>query len=267
MSDNEQIVYPTSAALAVEKRSDWVKPARYGLPWTRQELAKCCSMFSRGVPLLEMVKELRRPASGILAKLEALSFLRRNVASGQYLYTDYRGLVGGVAVRQRFNDMRADLNSPFCQFSLARLQDYRTPLNNVPLAPTTGEFDSLGVPTTPLPVGAASGSAGSLTGYASPSGIVGCDIGNIASSNSSSTRSFTMSQITTDTTVPVKSLDLVFGKDAKTMTDSDFLAAIRKLEEQIADLGKIKASSKKVKDTIKQLTEDLAKVIALYDAS
>lgn len=235
----EKLLYATKAALFIEHSPTWIKPARYGLPWAKAELRQCFSLFATQTSLSDMVKQMRRPASGIVAKLEAGGFLQRNSAENEYYIKPFSGFKGYEAAMQRYNAYALAADSPINSGSVANVRDYSLRLES-------SLYRECTLSTTNT----------NIVKYVKENALTfsnGVTMPNIS--------------VIVDSAVPVQTIDVVFGKDAKTMTDSDFLAAIRKLEDQIADLGKIKSSSTKIKDTIKQLTEDLTKVIALYDAS
>ena len=285
-----RIEYPSSEALAVEKKPNWVKPRRFGLPWTRYELQNVACALAKGYPLTKIVEGMERPASGILAKLVALKFLEQDVSSRAYFFQPLGSLSGLDAAKRLYAAMKLDTNSPFYKHDLGDLKSYyisQMALQQATLhfLAETGPYSDTaagtviqsGNPTTVITtdgtsygVGNWATTASTLVGISQPLGIVGSSLplGNLTVSNSSTTslKVNNMSQITVDPTVAVQSLDIVFGKDAKDMSDADFLAAIRKLEDQIADLGKIKASSKKVKDKIAELSANLIKVVDLYDS-
>jgi hypothetical protein len=67
--------------------------------------------------------------------------------------------------------------------------------------------------------------------------------------------------------VPYKTVNYVFGEDVTTMTEQNFLAAIRKIEGQIADLKNINVKSSKLKSKIEVLIDQRDTVVDAYDAS
>ena len=266
-----QIEYPSSEALAVEKKPNWAKPRRFDLPWTRYELQNVACALAKGYPLTKIVEGMERPASGILAKLVALKFLEQDVNSRAYFFRPLGSLSGLDAAKRLYAAMKLDANSPFYKHDLGDLKSYNVSQMALQQASLhalaeTGPYSS-GTSTVITTDGFSIGAENWTTAASSIVGI-SQPLGSLTVSNSSTTslKVNTMSQITVDPTVAVQSLDIVFGKAAKSMSDADFLAAIRKLEDQIADLGKIKASSKKVKDKIAELSANLIKVVDLYDS-
>lgn len=62
-----------------------------------------------------------------------------------------------------------------------------------------------------------------------------------------------------------KTINYVYGKATNEMSDAELIDAIRKVEAEIEDLGKIKTESKKIAEKTKQLQEQLKNIIAELD--
>ena len=58
----------------------------------------------------------------------------------------------------------------------------------------------------------------------------------------------------------------IFGNDVKNMTEEGLISAIKRVEEQIADLKAVKTKSKKIAANVAKLEEALASIVAELDA-
>ena len=58
----------------------------------------------------------------------------------------------------------------------------------------------------------------------------------------------------------------IFGNDVKNMTEEALIHAIKRVEEQIADLKAVKTKSKKIAANVAKLEEALASIVAELDA-
>lgn len=67
-------------------------------------------------------------------------------------------------------------------------------------------------------------------------------------------------------TVPFESKDYVFGQDVANMNANDLLAAMRRVEAEIAELKDVKTKSKYVEGKIKELEDGLARIVEKLDA-
>lgn len=69
-------------------RTDNVKRARHGLPWTPAEYASLERLFVAGHDLKHISEALLRPADGVISKLQHCGFIRYNPANNRYLVTN-----------------------------------------------------------------------------------------------------------------------------------------------------------------------------------
>ena len=58
----------------------------------------------------------------------------------------------------------------------------------------------------------------------------------------------------------------IFGNEVKNMTEEALIGAIKRVEEQIADLKAVKTKSTKIAANVAKLQEQLASIVAELDA-
>jgi hypothetical protein len=66
--------------------------------------------------------------------------------------------------------------------------------------------------------------------------------------------------------IPFITKNYVFGQDVANMTEDQLIAAIKKMEGEIADLKAVKTKSKKIEQMIKDAEDGLAKIVEVLDA-
>ena len=72
--------------------------------------------------------------------------------------------------------------------------------------------------------------------------------------------------IQTNPNVAIETRTIVFGRDAATLSDNELIDAIKRIEGDIAKLGEVKTESKKIKSNIKELKDQLSKIVEILDA-
>lgn len=72
---------------------------------------------------------------------------------------------------------------------------------------------------------------------------------------------------TVDSRKPFQTINYVYGQDIKSMSETDFLAAINKIEKEIETLEAVKVKSKRITASIDLLKEQLAEVVEAYDTA
>ena len=233
------------------------RPARYGKPWEPNELKAVAKMYVGGLTLKEICKLTHRPGEGVLAKLEGLSFLRKAAVFGPYP-DQWEHSFPPEKREEVFAAICADAQGPFHNAAVTRnCADYV----NYGLKGAMQRYRSLRDSGALLPV------------ESSPYIVPRCctleavPLNPIGYQADNTTGVSKMQNITIDNTIPHQDLTLIFGKQVKDMTDTDYLNAIRTMETQIANLKSVKTDSKKIKASIKDLETQLAKIVAAYDAT
>lgn len=69
-------------------RTDNVKRARHGLPWTPAEYASLERLFVAGHDLKHISEALMRPADGVISKLQHCGFIRYDSTNNRYRVTN-----------------------------------------------------------------------------------------------------------------------------------------------------------------------------------
>ena len=69
-------------------RTDNVKRARHGLPWTLDEYASLERLFVAGYDLKRISETLMRPADGVISKLERCEYIRYDPTNSCYRVTN-----------------------------------------------------------------------------------------------------------------------------------------------------------------------------------
>lgn len=72
--------------------------------------------------------------------------------------------------------------------------------------------------------------------------------------------------IATNPNVAIETKTVIFGQDAATLSETDLINAIKKVEGQIATLKEVKTSSKKIAANIKELEDQLQAIVEVLDA-
>lgn len=87
------------------------------------------------------------------------------------------------------------------------------------------------------------------------------------SSTLETTKETTMSSIYTDSSVPVTTVTLVYGRNVKDLTNDDFMGMIRRIDGDIDTLTKAGAGSTRIAAKIAELKAQRDQVIATFDAA
>lgn len=72
--------------------------------------------------------------------------------------------------------------------------------------------------------------------------------------------------IATNPNIAIETKTVIFGQDAATLSETDLINAIKKVEGQIATLKEVKTSSKKIAANIKELEDQLQAIVEVLDA-
>jgi hypothetical protein len=70
----------------------------------------------------------------------------------------------------------------------------------------------------------------------------------------------------TNPNTPIETKTIIFGQDVADMKDADLIAAIKRLEGDVAKLKEVKTESSKIKSNIIELKECIRKIVVILDA-
>ena len=69
------------------------RPARYGLPWTKDEFDTARNLFNGGKSLRDICCLMQRPPSGVASKLHNHNHLEIDTNTGAYYYLPKKGII------------------------------------------------------------------------------------------------------------------------------------------------------------------------------